>query len=1670
MNTTFTTYAEKKAKQFFNLLQGYTKGIRTTAILILLLMGVSNVWAETVLFLKNTIPFNNGRYAYFYTSSYWDLEKGAGSENIASQCNSMTKLGWDGQSDIYVYQTSSNYKYVAIMDHSQNQYGNFWETQGCAATYDACDGLYDIKKPMMIPTSTDPFKKNQDKTQYYHFSWDVPTVWIKHPFGGGDWSYKQMTYNNDGTFSVDAEYSNGNGCNYGCSSGNDNGWIGSPTKIPSGTWSQSHLARFKMTFEGGSVNISITKLCKVTFDMNDHGSAIDAQNILYNSKATQPSNPTASGYTFGGWYTDKNCTSAFDFNTAITDDKTLYAKWVAAETIIYLKPNSNWKQADARFAMYYWEDGKSDGWVEMIEIGDCNNEYYKAELPAGYTNFKFVRLNPTNFQLSWDNRWNDTGDLSKQNDGDNCFTIGDDEWGNTTDGGTGATGDWSEYSDEYSANLEINSAGGTVTINSNPYTGTSSLPKVTLGSTFTINSITVKENYKFKNCTVTMGGETYSITPSDCPKEFIICGQIKVSVDYTQTYTVTFDNNGNGTAPSAQKVEGGKLATDPIMEDANDKLFCGWYTESACTNKFDFSTPITGNKTLYAKWIDYSNCVFFKNNLGWGEVWVYTFDQDAWYKTQNGDYGPGVCPNINSCEKGQMTQIGNSDIYYFIMSQTPDNHNQEGNPMQCYIAFSDVNMGELNTFYYNQAIYRGDFKEQLLLFIPDKTQEPEVVNETQYYSKGLWMKYNSTESGYQLPGSFNSWSNDDKFTCEDSEKGGYTFSITKNLAYESTYEFKIKNYIWIYNHHDPTDEYRNNQWFGVEGTMTYDNCTNWYFHDQNDEKQSYGNTNIATTNAGNYTFTIYLGDGQVRLSVEYPTAPDDYRLAYMEGDDKTTFHPGHRISNTTQDIQLDTVSFFVNKDASPEVLLQKYDGTNKKWNTLETKRASVAANGVYNFVLQQTNQGVNATILSQTENQSVAKTHVYTGQYYIRTAPADGGWKNFRQSSNQMTYSSYADKHEDFDHYFCKWIESGDLEYTVANDYSYCISDTLEGDDYTNNDGTLKAKANVRFGWDSQTNQLRRAYIAGSSHAADRFLVLIGKDDNLKDASGNAFNVTDLNANETTLADMQNWIYQIDVQANQNTKVKLTANYDGQIQYFQGAESGENEYVSLLSSDAQKTYPIRIIYDFKTNHLVAAWTMKGDQNVTGDDVLGADLMIMRTDHGQTEQLTFNPSTTKLSSVGKAYAVISFTDDLIKNDNKSINERAFYWISFPFDVQISDAFGFGEYGEHWIMQRYRGDLRAQKGLFSDSGTYWEYITDNKTVLKKGVGYVLTLDVDKVKNSFVHNVEKVSLYFQSTGDLSEINGNLPAAMDVPAHQCTIVRNDPNTPYNDRRIYDSHWNIIGVPGFADVAEFETSSDMAPIRYSVDSLSFYYEYLPALDDYRTKLAQENKTNEAEAGSHKRIFQTMYGYMVQFAGKLNWTTKSPVTPAQLAARRNGESDEPEKISFRLEIAQDEVMADQTFVQLQQEGATAEFDMNLDLTKIINSGANIYTLAGEQRIQSAGNALPMGEVVVPVGVKIATEGEYTLRMPDGTEGMVVELIDYETNTRTNLLLDDYTITLSAGSYENRFALHIQPQKDVTTGVGNVGDEAKGIEKYLIDGKLIIRTAEGAVYDAQGKRM
>ena len=78
--------------------------------------------------------------------------------------------------------------------------------------------------------------------------------------------------------------------------------------------------------------------------------------------------------------------------------------------------------------------------------------------------------------------------------------------------------------------------------------------------------------------------------------------EILVGVSFPKIYTVTFDANGHGIAPPAQKVQKGEKANKPANLTESGWTFEGWYTEQKFENKFDFETEITGDITLYAKW------------------------------------------------------------------------------------------------------------------------------------------------------------------------------------------------------------------------------------------------------------------------------------------------------------------------------------------------------------------------------------------------------------------------------------------------------------------------------------------------------------------------------------------------------------------------------------------------------------------------------------------------------------------------------------------------------------------------------------------------------------------------------------------------------------------------------------------------------------------------------------------------------------------------------------------------------------------------------------------------------------------------------------------------------------------------------------------------------------
>lgn len=80
----------------------------------------------------------------------------------------------------------------------------------------------------------------------------------------------------------------------------------------------------------------------VTFDMNGHGTApSDITSLHRGDKISAPVEPKVAGYSFIGWYRDRNCNTAWSFDTdTITGSMTLYACWAENKHLVTFNANN----------------------------------------------------------------------------------------------------------------------------------------------------------------------------------------------------------------------------------------------------------------------------------------------------------------------------------------------------------------------------------------------------------------------------------------------------------------------------------------------------------------------------------------------------------------------------------------------------------------------------------------------------------------------------------------------------------------------------------------------------------------------------------------------------------------------------------------------------------------------------------------------------------------------------------------------------------------------------------------------------------------------------------------------------------------------------------------------------------------------------------------------------------------------------------------------------------------------------------------------------------------------------------------------------------------------------------------------------------------------------------
>ena len=121
---------------------------------------------------------------------------------------------------------------------------------------------------------------------------------------------------------------------------------------------------YVFTFAGWSPNISPVKQAAtytaqfnttprvtVTFDINGHGTAPIPQSVFPGETITRPDDPTAEGYTFGGWYTAVDFQTAWNFSDPVNASMVLIAKWTANQH------NLSWNAAGGIFGAESYTNG-----------------------------------------------------------------------------------------------------------------------------------------------------------------------------------------------------------------------------------------------------------------------------------------------------------------------------------------------------------------------------------------------------------------------------------------------------------------------------------------------------------------------------------------------------------------------------------------------------------------------------------------------------------------------------------------------------------------------------------------------------------------------------------------------------------------------------------------------------------------------------------------------------------------------------------------------------------------------------------------------------------------------------------------------------------------------------------------------------------------------------------------------------------------------------------------------------------------------------------------------------------------------------------------------------------------------------------------------------------------
>ncbi|WP_339787703.1 InlB B-repeat-containing protein [Paenibacillus sp. FSL R7-0313] len=366
-----------------------------------------------------------------------------------------------------------------------------------------------------------------------------------------------------------------------------------------------------------------TNAYTVKFNSNGGAEEVENQTVGYGNLVSTPIEPTNEGYVFGGWYTSSDLTTLYNFTAPVTGDLTLYAKWLLRYTVSFESNEGSvvtsqtvneGSKAEAPVAPER-EGYVFSGWYSDIEL-ITPYDFTTAVVTTDLTLYaKWTVYVPNTYTVTFESNGGSIVDAKTVNEGAVASAPGVPIREGYTFSGwysdidlTTAYGFTAGVMENIMLYAKWTRNSYTVSFSSNGGSLVSS-QSVSDGDTATEPAAPIREGYVFGGWYSDIGlNEAYDFTTS-------VTASHTLYAKWTVTYTVTFESN-EGSSVDAQTVEYDGQAIAPAVPTKDGYIFSGWYSDAGLNEAYSFTTPVTDNLTLYAKWTSDKLTVSFDSNGG----------------------------------------------------------------------------------------------------------------------------------------------------------------------------------------------------------------------------------------------------------------------------------------------------------------------------------------------------------------------------------------------------------------------------------------------------------------------------------------------------------------------------------------------------------------------------------------------------------------------------------------------------------------------------------------------------------------------------------------------------------------------------------------------------------------------------------------------------------------------------------------------------------------------------------------------------------------------------------------------------------------------------------------------------------------------------------------------